>query len=130
VISKVAIPERYLGILLAIQVNCCTNSLSISNSFDCHHLCRSAPLKDLNFIQSKTDPCLYIRKDGNNFIVVGLWVDYMVIFNKEELRNLVYTLQNWTEAKRILQYLKGSKQYCLQFKRGGTITLEGYSDSD
>lgn len=43
--------------------------------------------------------------------------------------NTCYTKEHWNAAKRVLQYLKGTINYSLVYRRGGK-PLEGYCDAD
>ena len=39
-------------------------------------------------------------------------------------------LQHWTAAKRVLRYLKKTKDYVLTYRRSKNLEIIGYSDSD
>lgn len=50
-------------------------------------------------------------------------VSYLSQFND------CYDETHWKSAKRVLRYLKGSKDFCLNFVKGG-ISITGYADAD
>lgn len=51
-------------------------------------------------------------------------VNYLSQFNN------CYTDEHWTYAKRVLKYLKTTKDFCLVFNKNGNNQLEAYVDAD
>ncbi|XP_039022471.1 secreted RxLR effector protein 161-like [Hibiscus syriacus] len=39
-------------------------------------------------------------------------------------------IDNWKAAKKVLRYLKGTKDYILKYKQSDSLEVIGYSDSD
>ncbi|XP_039034023.1 secreted RxLR effector protein 161-like [Hibiscus syriacus] len=57
-------------------------------------------------------------------------------FEREKMKNITYAyvvgslMYSQKAAKKVLRYLKGTKDYMLTYKRSNSLEVVGYSDSD
>lgn len=70
-------------------------------------------LKELRFVQSKYDPCVYVRKQGNSCTYIAVYVDDLLIFsnNKSEKLQLKANLMNRFQMKDL-----GKAHYILGYR--------------
>ncbi|KAI5708540.1 hypothetical protein M8J77_024816 [Diaphorina citri] len=70
-------------------------------------------LKELNFVQSKYDPCVYLRKQGNSCIYIAVYVDDLLIFSndKSDKKKLKDNLMNRFQMKDL-----GKAHYILGYR--------------
>lgn len=103
-------------------------------------------LKDCNPAKSPMDPS-YIKSDSNSkpfeditryrslvgallYVAVNARPDVAVSVSLLGRKVSGPTEMDWTAAKRVVRYLKGTRDYRLEFGPGQGWSLEGYSDAD
>lgn len=64
------------------------------------------------------------------YLAVGTRPDICYSVSYLSQFNTKYGEAHWNAAKRVLRYLKTTKNYCLTFKKGEDISLRGYVDAD
>lgn len=82
--------------------------------------------------QASTEHCLYYSRNGNEFLVVAVFVDdFFVLSNSDKLKsNFKNEFKKlFTVKDLVLRYLKGTKDVKLQFHKG-QINIKGYADAD
>ena len=83
------------------------------------------------FVENKVDQCIYCKVSGRKFIFLILYVDDIAFAT-----GLLGRYQSnpghdhWVAAKKVMRYLKRTKDYMLIYKHVQDLQLVGYSDSD
>ena len=116
----------------------------------CWNTALDKQLKEMGFIQSTSDPCIYVDAGGDTFFI-GVYVDDIVLagrtleritevketlsqkFDIKDMGKLHYFLgmqQHWTGLKRVLRYLKGTVHYGIVYSKQSSKECVGYSDAD
>jgi len=81
-------------------------------------------LEQLDFVQSLVDPCVFTLHKGNSIIIIGLWVDDLLILsNDPKLEKLVKTEISSAFEMRDLGQAKELLGLCIQRDREGSLQL-------
>lgn len=124
--------DRVNGVLALSQENYIDQLLKRFNMTDCKTV--KTPIETkldfLNETENKTDDVPYQALIGSLMYLsvltrpdISFSVSYLSQYNNS------YTDKHWACAKRILRYLKETKNYVLKFKKGD-LELRGYVDAD
>lgn len=135
---KVTVPEMYLG----IEITKTDNGTFLSQRAYTEHILEKFRMADCNPVLTPTETfeskseatplsnrVPYREAVGSLLYLTNTRPDicYAVSIVAQHVNNP--NTDNWTQVKRILRYLKGTKDYALHYKRGENI-LHCYSDAD
>lgn len=132
--------KSYLG----LQINCCDNYVNISQKTYILTL-----LKNFNMTNCKTakTPLAHrkLEKPSNGESIIAPYQNligclmYLAVNSRPDIAfavsylsqfNTCYGKEHWQAAKRILQYLKGTLEYSLTYRKTGELDLHGFCDAD
>lgn len=143
-------PKLLLGVQVARDDN--TGAIKLSqegyintvlrrfNMADCH--ARSTPLPERCVLTKAMRPATDGEREEMRQMPYASAVGslmYLMVATRPDIAQAVGALskfisdpgqQHWEAAKHVLRYLKGTASYGIVYRGGGSLTVEGYTDSD